>query len=88
MRRFKQWLLRESDLEDGVNANKQSKQRNQILSLLTVALLVAVFFAFKAFKQPRSSLDIAQEVVESAPNFGEIITDDFTDKDNRSALTL
>lgn len=88
MRRFKQWLLRESDLEDGVNANKQSKQRNQILSLLAIALLVAIFFAFKAFKQPRSSLDIAQEVVESAPNFGEIITDDFTDKDNRSVLTL
>ncbi|WP_086775842.1 TraB/VirB10 family protein [Vibrio coralliirubri] len=88
MRRFKQWLLRESDLEDGVNANKQSKQRNQILSLLAIALLVAIFFAFKAFKQPRSSLDIAQEVVDFAPNFGEIITDDFTDKDNRSALTL
>lgn len=88
MRRFKQWLLRESDLEDGVNANKQSKQRNQILSLLVIALLVAIFFAFKAFKQPRSSLDIAQEVVDFAPNFGEIITDDFTDKDNRSALTL
>ncbi|MEZ8068758.1 TraB/VirB10 family protein [Vibrio sp. FF145] len=88
MKRLKQWLFRESDLEDGVLANDQSKQRNQILSLLAVALLVAVFFAFKAFKQPRTSLDTAKEVVESAPNFGEIITDDFTDKDNRSALTL
>ncbi|EDK29151.1 hypothetical protein VSWAT3_03991 [Vibrionales bacterium SWAT-3] len=71
MRRFKQWLLKESDLEDGVNANKQSKQRNQILSLLAIALLVAIFFAFKAFKQPRSSLDIAQEVVESPPILGK-----------------
>ncbi|CAH6988470.1 IncF plasmid conjugative transfer pilus assembly protein TraB [Vibrio chagasii] len=88
MRRFKQWLLRESDLDDGVIANDRSKQRNQILSLLAVALLVAVFFAFKAFKQPRSSLDTAKEIVEPTPNFGEIITDDFTDKDNRSALTL
>ncbi|MFA0502695.1 DNA repair protein, partial [Vibrio sp. 10N.222.48.A3] len=80
MKRLKQWLFRESDLEDGVLANDQSKQRNQILSLLAVALLVAVFFAFKAFKQPRTSLDTAKEVVEPAPNFGEIITDDFTDK--------
>ncbi|MEZ8192865.1 hypothetical protein [Vibrio sp. 1F279] len=47
MKRLKQWLFRESDLEDGVLANDQSKQRNQILSLLAVALLVAVFLRLK-----------------------------------------
>ncbi|MFV8456145.1 TrbI/VirB10 family protein [Vibrio owensii] len=88
MNRFKQWLVKEGELDDGLLSNEQTKKRNQILSVMAVVLLAALFFAFKHFKKPRTSLGDAPVVAESAPDFGEIITDDFTDKDNRSALTI
>lgn len=85
---FKHWLSKEGELDDGLLTNEQTKRRNQILSVMAVVLLAALFFAFKHFKKPRTSLGDAPVVAESAPDFGEIITDDFTDKDNRSALTI
>lgn len=88
MQRFKKWLSREGDLDDGLITNEQSKKRNQIISVCVLALLAGLFFAFKHFKKPRTSLGSTEQVEAAAPDFGEIITDDFTDKDNRSALTL
>lgn len=88
MNRFKQWLVKEGELDDGLLSNEQTKKRNQILSVIAVVLLAALFLAFKHFKKPRTSLGDTHITAEPAPDFGEIITDDFTDKDNRSALTI
>lgn len=88
MQQIKQWLSKEGDLDNGIITNEQSKKRNQIISVLVLVLLAGLFFTFKHFKKPRTSLDTSAKAVAEAPNFGEIITDDFTDKDNRSALTL
>lgn len=88
MRQIKQWLSREGELDDGLLTNEQSKKRNQIISVLVLVLLASLFFAFKYFKKPRTHFGSTQTTAEAAPDFGEIITDDFTDQDNRSALTL
>ncbi|HHY0497247.1 DNA repair protein [Vibrio parahaemolyticus] len=88
MTSFKKWLSREGELDDGLVTNEQTKKRNQIISMIVVVLLATLFLAFKHFKKPRTQLGDTQASAEPAPNFGEIITDDFTDKDNRSALTL
>ncbi len=88
MQQMKQWLSKEGDLDDGLITNEQSKKRNQIISVTVLLLLLGLFFAFKYFKKPHTSLSTSAQTATEAPNFGEIITDDFTNKDNRSALTL
>ena len=88
MQQLKRWFSKEGDLDDGLASNEQSKKRNQIISVLVLLLLAGLFFAFKHFKKPRTNLGSAEQVIDAAPDFGEIITDDFTDKDNRSALTI
>lgn len=84
---FKQWFSNEPTLEDGLIANEQTKKRNQIISVIVLAVLVGMFAAWRYFKTPRTPLS-TQAVEAPAPDFGEIITDDFTDKDNRSALKI
>nr|WP_309303742.1 TraB/VirB10 family protein [Vibrio parahaemolyticus] len=88
MQQLKRWFSKEGDLDDGLASNEQSKKRNQIISVLVLLLLAGLFFAFKHFKKPRTNLGSTEQVIDTAPDFGEIITDDFTDKDNRSALTI
>ncbi len=88
MNAFKKWLSREGSLDDGLVSNEQSKKRNQVISVMVLALLATLFLTFKHFKKPRAQFGDTQTTQAPAPDFGEIITDDFTDKDNRSALNI
>lgn len=83
----KRWFNKEPDIDDGLVANTESTKRNQILSIIAIGFLIAAFAVFKA---SRPTKEVKQPVIEEeeAPDFGEIITDDFTNRDNRSALTL
>ena len=88
MQSLKRWFSKESELDAGLQANEQSKKRNQIITAIALVIFAAMFFAFKHFKKPRTDLSTSQKIEAPAPDFGEIINDDFTEKDNRSALTI
>ncbi len=86
--RLKARLNQEGELDDGMATNKHTQKRNRLLSLIILLLLAGLFVIFKLLKQSPTTLNSQQTTPAQAPSFGEIITDDFTDRDNRSALTL
>ncbi|TKF96636.1 DNA repair protein [Vibrio sp. F13] len=88
MQSLKRWFSKESELDAGLQANELSKKRNQIITAITLVIFASMFFAFKHFKKPRTDLSTSSKTEAPAPDFGEIINDDFTEKDNRSALTI
>ncbi|MEZ8082814.1 TrbI/VirB10 family protein [Enterovibrio norvegicus] len=87
IKNFKKWLTKEPDIDDGLVANTESTKRNQILSVIVIGVLVIAFAVFKS-SRPTKPVHASTTQEEEAPDFGEIITDDFTNRDNRSALTL
>ena len=73
------------DFEQGAEINQATKKRNLIATVSVLVLLSVAAVAFWFYVQ--KSQTPAQQAPEPKVAFGAVVTDDFTDKDNQSALT-
>lgn len=84
--RFKKRVFKDTDgdFEDGGTVNAVTRKRNRTITFTVLLVLTALAFAVWRLTLPpqEQSKDI-QDV-----GFGAVVTDDFTDKDNQSALTF
>ncbi|MDC5841117.1 TraB/VirB10 family protein [Vibrio europaeus] len=73
------------DFEQGSEINQATKKRNLIATLSVLLSLSVVAVGFWAYV--KESQTPIQQVPEQEVAFGAVVTDDFTDRDNQSALT-
>ncbi|KNH10870.1 conjugal transfer protein TraB [Vibrio lentus] len=84
--RFKKRAFKDTDgdFEDGGTVNAVTRKRNRTITFTVLLILAALAFVVWRFTQPpQAPSNVNQDV-----GFGAIVTDDFTDKDNQSALTF
>ncbi|ENM5770882.1 conjugal transfer protein TraB [Vibrio mimicus] len=74
----------DGDFEDGVRVNAATHKRNRTITFVVLMVLGAMAFVVWRLTLPSPS----RETPTQAVGFGAVVTDDFTDKDNQSALTL
>ncbi len=74
----------DGDFEEGGAVNAATQKRNRTITFAALTVLGAI--AFVVWRLTLASQP--QEAPSQTVGFGAIVTDDFTDKDNQSALTL
>ena len=84
--RFKKRVFKDTDgdFEDGDTVNAMTRKRNRLITFTVLTLLVALALVVWRFTLPPQEQGKAIQEL----GFGAIVTDDFTDKDNQSALTF
>ncbi|MFA0037656.1 TrbI/VirB10 family protein [Vibrio sp. 10N.261.52.A1] len=84
--RFKKRVFKDTDgdFEDGDTVNTMTRKRNRLITFTVLTLLVALALVVWRFTLPPQEQGKAIQDL----GFGAIVTDDFTDKDNQSALTF
>ncbi|MEZ8536162.1 conjugal transfer protein TraB, partial [Vibrio cyclitrophicus] len=84
--RFKKRVFKDTDgdFEDGGTINAVTRKRNRTITLTVLLILTALaFVVWRLTLSPQAPSKGIQDV-----GFGAVVTDDFTDKDNQSALTF
>jgi len=71
------------DFEAGSEINSKNKKRNNVFSM--VMFLILALIAFAAYELTRPSIQVSP--LSNDIDFTEIVEDDFTTKDNQSALS-
>ncbi|WP_188052886.1 TrbI/VirB10 family protein [Vibrio harveyi] len=83
---FKKRIFKDADgdFDNGGDVNATTQKRNRRITLVVLLVLGAIAFVVWRLTLP------AQEPTndEESIRFGAVVTDDFTDKDNQSALTF
>ncbi|MDC5819264.1 conjugal transfer protein TraB [Vibrio europaeus] len=82
---FKKRVFKDTngDFENGGTINAVTRKRNRTITLTVLLILTALAFAvWRLTLSPQAPSKGIQDV-----GFGAVVTDDFTDKDNQSALT-
>nr|ADQ53927.1 putative conjugative transfer protein [Vibrio harveyi] len=83
---FKKRIFKDADgdFDNGGDVNATTQKRNRRITLVVLLVLGAIAFVVWRLTLP------AQEPTndEESIGFGAVVTDDFTDKDNQSALTF
>ena len=84
--RFKKRVFKDTngDFEDGGTVNAMTRKRNRLITFTVFTLLVALALVVWRFTLPPQAPSKGIQDV----GFGAVVTDDFTDKDNQSALTF
>ncbi|CAK3434881.1 TrbI/VirB10 family protein [Vibrio crassostreae] len=83
---FKKRVFKDTngDFENGGTINAVTRKRNRTITLTVLLILTALAFAvWRLTLSPQAPSKGIQDV-----GFGAVVTDDFTDKDNQSALTF
>lgn len=73
------------DFDDGAHVNQAIKRRNLTITLLGLGALTIIAISGYWYITPSQVTETEQG--EKPVAFGEVVTDDFTEKDNQSALT-
>ncbi|HDM8062841.1 TrbI/VirB10 family protein [Vibrio harveyi] len=74
----------DGDFEQGGEVNAATQKRNRNITFVALTVIGVIAFAVWRFTLPSEPEQTQNEAV----GFGAIVTDDFTDKDNQSALTF
>ncbi|HFQ4955712.1 TPA: TrbI/VirB10 family protein [Vibrio vulnificus] len=74
----------DGDFEEGGEVNAATQKRNRSITFVALTVVSVIAFAVWRFTLPAEPQEAQHETV----GFGAIVTDDFTDKDNQSALTF
>lgn len=84
--RFKKRVFKDTngDFEDGGMVNAVTRKRNRTITF--TVLLILTVLAFVVWRLTLSPQEQSKDIQDIG--FGAIVTDDFTDKDNQSALTF
>lgn len=82
---FARFLEPNGDFEQGANINQATKKRNRIVTASVLLVLLMLGSAFWAYVEQSPHPDEQRPQQDVA--FGAVVTDDFTAKDNQSALT-
>ncbi|WP_417801477.1 TrbI/VirB10 family protein [Vibrio europaeus] len=82
---FARFLEPKGDFEQGADINQATKERNLIVTVSVLSMLLMIGGAFWAYVEQSSQPD--EQPPQQDVAFGAVVTDDFTTKDNQSALT-
>lgn len=74
----------DGDFDEGGEVNAATQKRNRSITFVVLTVVSVIAFAVWRLTVPAEP----QETQHEAVGFGAIVTDDFTDKDNQSALTF